>query len=191
LVENTSSNIKNNKERDKDNTRINESIRSREVRLIDAEGEMLGVMTIKDALQKAYDTGLDLVEISPEGNPPVCKLMDYGKYKFSQQKKKQEAKKKQKVIILKELYIHLNIAQHDYNVKLKKVIELLSGEYKVKIGVKLRGREMDYRDKALELLNRFYDDMGKENGAKLETSPKMEGNNAIVIFAPLTIKLEA
>ncbi len=172
----------------KDSLKINEEIRAKEIRLIDESGEMIGIFQIKEAIDMAFNSGLDLVEINPESKPPVCKILDYGKYKYQQQKRKQETKKKQKVILLKELYIHLGIGEHDYQVKLKQLRAFLQDDCKVKIGVKFRGREIAYSKKGIELLNRFYDDLGREQGAKLDTSPRLEGNNAIVIFAPLVVK---
>ena len=172
----------------KDTLRINDEIRVKEIRLIDENGEMLGIYSIFDALQMASNNNLDLVEINPEAKPPVCKILDYGKYKYQQQKRKQETKKKQKVVLLKELYIHLGIGEHDYQVKFKQLKTFLQNECKVKIGVKFRGREIAYYQKGIELLYRFYNDLGKENGAKLDVAPKLEGNNAIVIFSPLVLK---
>lgn len=172
----------------KDTLRLNKDIKVKEVRLIDAEGEMLGLYSITDALNKASDEGLDLVEINPEARPPVCKIMDYGKYKYQQQKRKQETKKKQKVVLLKELYIHLGIGEHDYQVKLKQLKSFLQSEYKVKIGVKFRGREIAYSQKGIELLYKFYNDLGQDQGAKLDVPPKLEGNNAVVIFSPALVK---
>jgi translation initiation factor IF-3 len=173
----------------RDFVRTNESIRARELRVIDENGDMLGVMSLKEALERASDAGLDLVEINPESKPPVCKILNYGKYKYELQKKKQEAKKKQKVSVLKELYIHLAIAEHDYQVKFKQTKNFLAEGFKVKIGVKLRGREMAYSAKGIELLERFYNDLGRELGAKLDVAPKLEGNNVITMLSPLANKV--
>ncbi len=173
------------KKNNKDTTRINEAIRAREVRLVDENGEAIGVFAIKDALAKAIEEGLDLVEVNPEGNPPVCKILDYGKFKYSVQKNK----KKQKVTVLKEVQIHLNTGIGDYQTKLKKAQKFLVTDLdKVKIIVKMRGREMDYKHKALELLEKFYEDLGREEAAKIDVNPKFEGNNAIVIFSPVVSK---
>ncbi|MDR0484985.1 MAG: translation initiation factor IF-3 [Alphaproteobacteria bacterium] len=169
------------KKNSKDTTRINEAIKVPKVRLIDENGDMIGVLSTKEALEKAFEEGLDLVEVNPEGNPPVCKILDYHKYKYTLQK----SKKKQKVVPLKELYIHLNIAKGDYDVKLNQLKKFLEANSKVKIAVKIRGREMSYANKALELLNKFYEDIGKEEGAKLDVAPKVEGNNVVTIFSPL------
>ncbi len=172
------------KKNSKDTTRINEAIRSREVRLIDENGESIGILSIKEALDKALEEGLDLVEVNPEGKPPVCKILDYYKYKYVLQKNK----KKQKIVLLKEIYIHLNIAEGDYQTKFRHVKKFLEDGSKVKVVVKLRGREKEYSHKAIELLNRFYDGLGKEEFAKMDTPPKLEGYNAVVIFSPIVSK---
>lgn len=173
------------KRNSKDTTRINEAIRAREVRLIDENGEAIGIFSTRDALAKAVEAGLDLVEVNPDINLPVCKILDYGRYKYEQQKNK----KKQKVVVLKEIQIHLNIGIGDYQTKLKQVKKFLESDLnKVKLIVKLRGREMEYSHKALELLNKFYEDLGKEEGAKIDVAPKLEGYNAIVIFSPVVNK---
>jgi len=174
---------KSDKKNNKDTTRINEAIKTPKVRLIDENGDMIGIFSIKEALDKAFEEGLDLVEVNPEGNPPVCKILDYHKYKYTLQK----TKKKQKVSLLKELYIHLNIAKGDYDVKLNQLKKFLETGSKVKIAVKIRGREMVYSGKALELLNKFYEDIGKEEGAKLDVAPKIEGNNVVTIMSPVKI----
>jgi translation initiation factor IF-3 len=185
-VSNSSNRFNRNDNNKKDLTKTNEDIRAKEVRLIDENGEMLGVMSSSEALNLAISKGLDLVEINPESKPPVCKIMDYGKFKYLAQKKKQEAKKKQKVTLLKELYVHLGIGIHDFNVKLKQIKLYISEEDKVKVAVKFRGREIDYAPKGLELLHKFYNECGGEQFAKFDTSPKIEGNNAVMILAPLT-----
>lgn len=179
---------KNKKNNNKDKVNINGFIKAKEVRLIDADGEMLGIVSLAVALTKAKEQGLDLVEVNPESKPPVCKILDYGKYKYLQQKKKQEAKKKQKVVILKELYVHLGIAEHDYQVKLRHLKQFLADGHKVKVSVKFRGREKAYKDKGVLLINRFYGDLGNEEGVKLDVAPKIEDSNVFAIFAPLTIK---
>lgn len=163
-------------------TRTNDNISAREVRLLDENGEMLGVYPIEQALEMAYEASLDLVEISPDAKPPVCKIMDYGKHKYEMQKRKQEARKKQKIVVLKELQMHMNIAEHDYQVRLRKTQEFLANGNRVKIIIKLRGRERAHAEKAEEVLKRFYNDIGGEEKAKLEVGPKLEGNNAVLIF---------
>lgn len=164
---------------------INENIKAKEVKLVDQDGEMLGVMSFKDALEKAKSASLDLVQIGPDSNLPVCKLLDYGKYLYTQQKKKQEAKKKQKIVLQKELYIHIAIAEHDYQVKLKQIHKFLKESAKVKLAVKLRGREFVYNKKAVDLLNRFLDDISKDIEIKIESPPKLEGNSVNVIFTSI------
>ncbi len=165
--------------------RVNDEIKAKQVRLIDENGDMIGVLPIQEALHMAKSNGLDLVEVNFDKETPVCKILDYGRYLYSLKKKKHDSKKKQKNTSMKELYIHIGIAEHDYQVKLKKLRALLEDKCKVKIGVKLRGRELAYSDKALILLNKFYDDLGGAEAAKIELNPKLEGNNAIVIFAPI------
>lgn len=172
------------KKNNKDTTRINEAIKAREVRLIDENGEAIGIFSTKDALDKAFEEGLDLVEVNPEGKPPVCKILDYYKYKFTLQKNK----KKQKVVLLKEIYIHINIAEGDFQTKVKHARKFLQDGSKVKVAVKLRGREMEYSHKALELLNRFFEELGGEEGAKVDLAPKMEGYNAILMLSPVAVK---
>ena len=167
---------------------INEAIQAKNARVVDDDGNMLGIMPLEQALELSKSRELDLIEINKETTPPICKIMDYGKYKYLQQKKRHEARKKQKVIILKEFYVHLNIGIHDYNVKLKQIINSLNSDNKVKLAVKLRGREMTYSAKAIELLKKFYDDIGGEQIAKLDISPKMEGNSAVMILSAIPKK---
>ncbi len=179
-----------NKVSNKDTVRINSNIKASSVRLI-TEGGAGEVMTLQQALAKAAEQGLDLVEVSYNQETTVCKIMDYGKYRFDQQKRKKDANKKQKQAgkkhKLKELYIHLAIAEHDYQVRLRQLINFIEHGMRVKIAVKLRGREMAYAKKALSLLERFHTDIGPDN-VKLDVSPKMEGDNAVIIFAPVLLK---
>ena len=162
--------------------RVNELITVREVRVIDAEGENRGVLSISDAMKLAEDSGLDLVEISPNVDPPVVKVMDYGKYKYELQKKKNEAKKKQKVIEIKEIKMRPNIDQHDYDVKMRAVNKFLGEGDKVKVTLRFRGREMAHQDLGLALLHRVRDDV--EEVAKVEQHPKLEGRQMIMVIAP-------
>lgn len=139
-------------------------------------------MPIDEALDAAYQVGLDLVEISPQADPPVCKVLDYGKYKYEQQKKAAEARKKQKVIEVKELKFRPNIEQHDYDVKLRNARRFLEEGNKVKMTLRYRGREMAHQEIGLELLNRVKEELA--DMSKVELYPKMEGRQAIMVLAP-------
>ena len=152
------------------------------MRLIDAEGEQAGIVDIQEALRLAEDAGLDLVEISPNAEPPVCKLLDYGKYKYEQQKKANEARKKQKTIDVKELKLRPNIDTHDYDVKMKNAKRFLEDGDKVKITMRFRGREMAHTGIAMEVLNRVKEEL---NGlCKVEMEPRLEGRQMIMILNP-------
>ncbi|MAH05544.1 MAG: translation initiation factor IF-3 [Pseudomonadota bacterium] len=164
-----------------DGPRINEDIRVKEVRLIDDEGEMLGVVGIKEALAKAEEAGLDLVEVSPNAEPPVCKILDYGKYKYEQQKKANEARKKQKTIDLKEVKIRPTTEEHDYQVKLRNVKRFLSAGNKVKVSMRFRGREMAHQDVGMKLMERMLGDV--EGLGKADMGPKMEGRQMIMVLS--------
>ncbi|WP_417673922.1 translation initiation factor IF-3 [Pseudodonghicola sp.] len=166
--------------------RINEKIRSPEIRLIGAEGENIGVVTPAKALALAEEAGLDLVEISPNAEPPVCKIMDFGKFKYEQQKRESEARKKQKIIEVKEIKFRPNTDTHDYEVKMKSVVKFLEGGDKVKITLRFRGREMAHQNLGRELLERVAEDV-KELG-KIENMPKMEGRQMIMMIGPLPSK---
>lgn len=165
-----------------DGTRINESIRAPEIRVVDENGEMIGVMNPQDALKRAMEVGLDLVEVSPNATPPVCKILDYGKYKYELQKKAAEARKKQKVIEVKELKMRPGIEEHDYQVKLKAARKFLEGEDKVKFSLRFRGREMAHVDLGKEVLERYKKDL--EDISKVEQEPKMEGRQMLMILNP-------
>ncbi|TNE32581.1 MAG: translation initiation factor IF-3 [Alphaproteobacteria bacterium] len=164
--------------------RVNEQIRSAEVRLIDAEGEMLGVVTLEDALARASDAGLDLLEVSPNAAPPVCKLIDYGKYRYEQQKKANIARKKQKIIQLKELKMRPTIEEHDYQVKMKAARKFLEAGDKVKFTMRFRGREVAHQEVGMEVFNRIKDEL--EGLIKIESHARMEGRQMIMIVAPDT-----
>ncbi|SDE10063.1 translation initiation factor IF-3 [Rhodospira trueperi] len=166
----------------RDGPRVNDAIKVPQVRLIDAEGENVGVVGIRDALHQAEDAGLDLVEISPNADPPVCKILDYGKFKYENQKKKNEAKKRQRVIEVKEIKLRPNIDEHDYVVKMKNCYKFLSDGDKVKITLRFRGREMAHQDLGMKVLIRVRDDMAEL--AKVEQLPKMEGRQMIMVMAP-------
>lgn len=162
--------------------RVNGAIIAKQIRVIDSEGEMLGLMTVRDALAKAEETGLDLVEISPGAEPPVCKILDYGKYRFELQKKAAEARKKQKVVELKEIKLRPGIDDHDFNIKMKNSRTFLADGDKVKITLRFRGREMAHQDIAQALLKRvreLLDDVGK-----VVSEPSFEGRQIVMIIAP-------
>ncbi|SMC96745.1 bacterial translation initiation factor 3 (bIF-3) [Primorskyibacter flagellatus] len=163
---------------------MNERIRAPEIRLIGAEGENVGVVTPARAMEMAADVGLDLVEISPNANPPVCKIMDFGKFKYEQQKRESEARKKQKTIDVKEVKFRPNTDTHDYDVKMRNVFRFLEGGDKVKVTLRFRGREMAHQNLGRGLLERIAED-AKEVG-KVENMPKMEGRQMIMMIGPLT-----
>ena len=162
---------------------INEYIKAEEVRVVDESGEMIGVLPINEAISRAEDVGLDLVEVSPNVDIPVCKIIDYGKYKYEQQKKKSEAKKKQKIILTKEIKLTLRIEENDYNVKLKRAMDFLTAGNKIKVSLRFRGREIEQTYKAIELMNKFFANISGIE-VKQETSPRREGRQVIMIVAP-------
>ena len=149
--------------------------------MIGPEGEMLGVCSAADGMKKAAEFGLDLVEISPNATPPVCKILDYGKYKYLQQKKANEARKKQKVIEVKEIKIRPTIEEHDYQVKYKNARRFLEEGNKVKVTLRMRGREMAHKDIALEVLNRMKEELS--DVGKVDLQPKMEGRQVIMVLS--------
>nr|WP_281501833.1 translation initiation factor IF-3 [Aliiroseovarius sp. F20344] len=151
--------------------------------MIGADGENVGVVTPARALVMAQDAGLDLVEISPNANPPVCKIMDFGKFKYEQQKRESEARKKQKTIEVKEVKFRPNTDTHDYNVKMRNVFKFLENGDKVKVTLRFRGREMAHQNLGRELLHRVADDI-KDLG-KVENMPKMEGRQMVMMIGPL------
>jgi translation initiation factor IF-3 len=166
----------------KDGPRVNDQIESAQIRLIDQDGGMVGVVSLHKALQLAYDAGLDLVEISPGADPPVCKLLDIGKYKYEQQKKQNEARKKQKVIEIKEIKMRPGIDDHDYDVKKRAMIRFLEEGDKVKITLRFRGREMVHSELGARVLERVRTDLAEF--AKVEMSPRMEGRQMTMVVAP-------
>lgn len=152
------------------------------MRLVDAEGEMVGVVSLRDALFAAEEAGLDLVEVSPNADPPVCKILDYGKYKYEAQKKANEARKKQKIIEVKEIKLRPNIDEHDYDIKMKAMRRFLEEGDKVKVTMRFRGREMAHQDIGMAVLVKVreaLDDLGK-----VEQMPKLEGKQMIMVLAP-------
>jgi translation initiation factor IF-3 len=166
----------------RDGPRVNEEIRVPQVRLIDEEGEMQGVMTAREALARAYAVGLDLLEISPNAEPPVCKILDFGKFKYEQQKKKNEARKKQKVIEIKEVKVRPNIDENDYQVKLRAMKSFIDEGDKVKVTLRFRGREMAHQDLGIKVLERIRADMDAET--KVEQMPKMENRQMVMVLTP-------
>ncbi len=163
--------------------RVNERITSNEIRLIGADGENVGVVSPSRAMIMADEAGLDLVEISPNAKPPVCKIMDFGKYKYEQQKRESEARKKQKTVDVKEVKFRPNTDTNDYNVKMRNVFKFLANGDKVKISLRFRGREMAHLNLGRELLERVAEDV-KEHG-KVESMPKMEGRQMIMMIGQM------
>ncbi|MEQ8365833.1 MAG: translation initiation factor IF-3 [Roseicyclus sp.] len=162
--------------------RINDRIRAPEIRLIGADGENAGVVTPERALEMAEEAGLDLVEISPNATPPVCKIMDFGKFKYEQQKRESEARKKQKTIEVKEVKFRPNTDVHDYEVKMRSVTKFLENGDKVKVTLRFRGREMAHQTLGRDLLERVADDV--EGLGKVENMPKMEGRQMVMMIGP-------
>ncbi|MGD9784752.1 MAG: translation initiation factor IF-3 [Hyphomicrobiaceae bacterium] len=169
-------------EREQSGPRVNEAIRVREVRLIDETGENVGVVARNDALQRAFDVGLDLVEISPGAEPPVCKIMDFGKFKFEQQKKAAEARKKQKVVEIKEIKMRPAIDDHDYEVKIRAIRRFFEEGDKVKVTLRFRGREMAHQELGMQVLQRVKAEL--ESIAKVESEPRLEGRQMVMVLAP-------
>ncbi|WP_134219351.1 MULTISPECIES: translation initiation factor IF-3 [Pelotomaculum] len=162
--------------------RINEEIRAREVRVVDSEGNQLGIMSGRDALRLAEEKQQDLVEIAPAAKPPVCRIMDFGKYKYEQSKREKEARKKQKIISVKEIKMRPNIEDHDFEVKAKNAIRFLKDGDKVKATVIFRGREIVHTQIGQQLLKRLAEDL--KELSNVERVPKLEGKNMIMILAP-------
>lgn len=165
-----------------DGPRTNRSITAPEVRLIDQNGENIGVVKRDDALRRAQDAGLDLIEISPNVSPPVCKISDYGKYKYEMQKKQSEARKKQKIIELKEVKLRPVIEEHDYQVKLKSMHKFIAEGNKVKVTLRFRGREMSHIEIGMKVLDRIVKDM--DDVAKVDLKPKKEGRQVMLVLSP-------
>ena len=162
---------------------INEMIRHAEVRVIGADGSQLGIMSSRKALELAYEQSLDLVEISPTANPPVCKIMDFGKYRFEILKKQKEAKKNQKVIELKEIWLSMTIDVGDLNVKARQTMKFLDAGNKVKVSIRMRGRQNAHSSLGIDVMNKFFE-LVKEK-AVMEKKPLLEGRNILMILAPL------
>ncbi len=152
------------------------------VRLVDERGQMAGVISLREALDKAVEAGLDLVEIAPTASPPVCKILDYGKFKYEEQKKKNEARKKQKVIEIKEIKLRPTIDDNDYKIKMRSMLRFLEEGDKVKVTLRFRGRELAHQDLGMAVLIRVRDDL--DPVAKVEQMPKMEGRQMVMVVAP-------
>ena len=166
----------------RESLRINEEIRIREVRVTSASGEQLGIMTTRDALRMAEEQHLDLVEVAPKAKPPVCRIMDFGKYRYEQQKREKEAKKKQKIVTIKEVKLRPNIEQHDFDVKLKNALRFLEEGNKVKVTIMFRGRELSHPELGREVLNKVADRL--KELVSIERDAKLEGKNMTMILAP-------
>jgi translation initiation factor IF-3 len=162
--------------------RVNEEIAVPRVRLVDARGNMVGVVSRNEALTMAADAGLDLVEVAANADPPVCKILDYGKFKYEEQKKKNEARKKQKVIEVKEIKLRPGIDDHDYDVKMRSMVKFIEEGDKVKVTMRFRGRELAHQDLGMNVLMRVRDDL--DEIAKVEQFPKMEGRQMTMVVSP-------
>jgi translation initiation factor IF-3 len=169
-------------EREPAGPRINQDIRVREVRLIDENGDNVGVVPIADALARAMAAGLDLVEISPDASPPVTKVLDYGKYKYQEQKKAAEARKRQKIVEIKEIKMRPSIDDHDYDVKMRSMKRFFDDGDKVKVTLRFRGRELSHQELGWQVLQRVKADT--EPLAKVESEPRMEGRQMVMVLAP-------
>ena len=166
--------------------RTNEKITASEVRVISSTGAQLGIISIREALNYAEDEGYDLVEVSPDAKPPVCKIIDYGKLKYKEQKSKKEAKKKQKTIEVKEIKMRPGIDTHDYLVKIKALNKFISEGNKVKVSMRFRGREMEHKNLGFDLLKKLTEEVSEY--AKVEVPPKSEGKQIMMILVPQMTK---
>lgn len=165
-----------------DEPRVNREIRADSIRLIDHMGNMVGVVSVAEGLRMADQVGLDLVEISPTATPPVCKVLDYGKFRYELQKKANEARKKQKVIQIKEIKLRPTIDKHDLEIKIKHIMEFLAEGDKVRISLRFRGREMDHTNLGMQVIERVQEQL-KEH-CKIEQPPKMEGKQIVMTVGP-------
>lgn len=161
---------------------INEEIRDKELRLIDSDGSQLGVVSLSQALNLASEKNLDLVKIAPQAKPVVCKIMDYGKYRFEQAKREKESKKNQRIMTLKEIRLSLNIDTHDFNTKLKHASKFISGGNKVKVSIRFRGREMGHPELGFDIMNKFAQECSEF--ANVEKPAKLDGRNMLMFLAP-------
>ncbi|MGI6776985.1 MAG: translation initiation factor IF-3 [Acetivibrionales bacterium] len=161
---------------------VNEEIRDKEIRLIDSDGKMLGITSAKEAQKLAYSKNLDLVKVAPKANPPVCRIMDYGKYMFELAKKEKEAKKNQKTINIKEVWVKPKIEEHDFNFKVKNAYKFLEKGDKVKVSIRFRGRELNYTSLGQGVLEKFAEAV-KQVG-EVEKKPKLEGRSMVMVLNP-------
>lgn len=162
--------------------RLNEEINVMRVRLVAQDGQMVGIVPRSEALAMAADAGLDLVEIAPNADPPVCKILDYGKFKYEEQKKKNEARKKQKVIEVKEIKLRPSIDDHDYDVKMRSMTKFIEEGDKVKVTMRFRGRELAHQELGMDVLMRVKGDL--DEVAKVEQFPRMEGRQMTMVISP-------
>lgn len=169
-------------EREQSGPRMNEAIRVKDVRLIDETGQNVGVVSYEDAMARATTAGLDLVEISPDADPPVCKILDYGKFKYQEQKKAAEARKRQKIVEIKEIKMRPSIDDHDYDVKMRSMRRFFDEGDKVKITLRFRGRELAHQEIGYRLLQRVKTDI--ETLAKVESEPRLEGRQMVMVLSP-------
>ena len=165
-----------------DEPRVNHEIRTDSIRLVDQNGNMIGVVKVNEALRMAEAAGLDLVEISPTASPPVCKILDYGKYKYEAQKKAHDARKKQKVIQIKEIKLRPTIDKHDLDIKIRNVLGFLDEGDKVRITLRFRGREMDHSEIGMKILEKVQDAL--KDHSKIENSPRIEGKQIVMLVGP-------
>ena len=166
--------------------RVNRAITAQKVRLINENGDPVGVVSIREAMVMAREAGLDLVEVAPQANPPVCKIINYGKLKYEQQKRKSDAKKKQKVVEIKEVKLTPSIGEHDYMVKISSIKKFIAAGNKVKITLRFRGRELSHKEIGVNLLNRLISDM--QETAKCDGNPQLEGRQMMMMLSPVVNK---
>ena len=169
--------------RDSDEPRVNQRIRIPEIRLIDEEGNQVGVVATAIAMQMAEERGLDLVEVAPNSRPPVCRIMDYGKYKYEQSKRAKEARKKQHQIVIKEVQFRPKTDEHDYRFKVRNIVRFIDHDFKVKVTMRFRGREMSHMDYAMQTFERLLEDL--VDVAKVEQAPRQEGRTVVMMLTPL------
>ena len=161
---------------------INEEIRDKELRVVAADGELIGIMSAAEALKIAEERNLDLVKIAPQAKPPVCKIMDYGKYRFEQTKREKEARKNQKIVEIKEVQLSMTIEQHDIDIKAKNATKFLTSGNKVRVVLRMRGRQLAYSAKGIEIVNNFCAQL--EEVSVKDKEPKVEGRNVVVVLNP-------
>ena len=170
---------------EKEKYRVNRAITAQKVRLIDQNGEAVGIVGIREAMVMAREAGLDLVEVAAQATPPVCKIINYGKLKYEEQKKKSESKKKQKVVELKEVKLTPTIGEHDYQVKLSNIKRFIEDENKVKVTLKFRGRELSHKDIGERVMQRVLEDV--KDIAKCDKNPQLEGKQILMILSPMVV----